>query len=119
VPAAALAALDLVEGPEGGRLRQRLESNRLLFSELLAANGLDLLGSCTQIVPVLTHDPGITMAMSQKLLQRGIFLQGIRPPTVPEGSCRLRATVMATHSAKELRWAAQEILKVVGEVTAC
>jgi glycine C-acetyltransferase/8-amino-7-oxononanoate synthase len=119
VPAAALAALDLVEGPEGGRLRQRLESNRLLFSELLAANGLDLLGSCTQIVPVLTHDPGITMAMSQKLLQRGIFLQGIRPPTVPEGSCRLRATVMATHSAEELRWAAQEILKVVGEVTAC
>lgn len=115
VPAAALAALDLVESIEGAGLRRRLELNRALFAELLAEEGLDLLGSRTQIVPILTKQPGATMAMSERLLKRGIFLQGIRPPTVPEGMCRLRATVMATHSQAELQWAAKQISTVVRE----
>jgi len=117
IPAAALAALDLVASAEGADLRRRLERNRALFVEQLAAEGLDLLGSRTQIVPILTRQPAVTMAMSERLLQLGIFLQGIRPPTVPEGMCRLRATVMATHSPAELQWAAQHISKVVSEWT--
>jgi 7-keto-8-aminopelargonate synthetase-like enzyme len=51
------------------------------------------------------------MTMSESLLERGVFAQGIRPPTVPEGSSRLRFTVMATHDPEQLRRAA----KLVGE----
>jgi 7-keto-8-aminopelargonate synthetase-like enzyme len=42
------------------------------------------------------------MALAAALLQRGIFAQGIRPPTVPEGTSRLRVTPMATHSREQL-----------------
>lgn len=115
VPAAAMAALDLVESDEGRDLRRKLEVNRTLFAGLLKAGGMDLLGSTTQIVPVLTRDPEPTMKMTERLLEKGIFLQGVRPPTVAPGLCRLRATVMAGHSEGELSEAAGKILEVYGE----
>lgn len=116
VPASALAALDLVESGEGVALRQALAANRELFARRLQWGGLDLLGSTTQIVPVLTGDPEPTMAATEKLLAGGVLLQGIRPPTVAPGRCRLRATVMAVHQADELAAAADMILQAVGEV---
>ena len=115
VPAAAIAAIDLVESDEGRRLRADLERNRSLMAKALTDGGLDILNSQTQIIPVLTRDPGPTMAMTDRLFDEGIFLQGIRPPTVGEGLCRLRATVMANHQPQELAAAAQTILRVVKE----
>ena len=50
--------------------------------------------SQTQIVPVEVGDATRTMELTERLLERGVFAQGIRPPTVPEGSSRLRFTVM-------------------------
>lgn len=118
VPAAAMAALDLVEGAEGRRLRQKLQENRTHFASLLARDGLDLLGSTTQIVPILTRKPERTMHLTRRLLESGIFLQGVRPPTVPEGLCRLRATVMASHDEADLTDAAAQICAACREVAA-
>jgi len=112
-PAAALAAIDLVESSEGARLRSNLRHNRELFAERLRKAGLDLLTSATQIVPILIGEPAPTMDITSRLLATGIFLQGIRPPTVPEGTCRLRATVMATHDPGELEQAADLIAVAV------
>jgi glycine C-acetyltransferase/8-amino-7-oxononanoate synthase len=112
VAAAAMAAFDLVDSQEGSGLREKLERNRILLAELLTAGGMDLLGSKTQIVPVLTKDPEPTMKMTDRLLEEGVFLQGIRPPTVAQGLCRLRATVMASHDATDLERAAEKILAV-------
>ncbi len=114
VAAAAQAALVIVAGTEGRALRERLAANRARFAGALSAAGLDLLGSQTQIVPVLTGEPAPTMAATARLLETGIFLQGIRPPTVPVGRCRLRATVMATHTPAELDDAAAAIVTVAG-----
>ena len=50
--------------------------------------------------------PSRRWSSASALLERGVFAQGIRPPTVPEGSSRLRFTVMATHREGELRAAA-------------
>ena len=113
VPAAASAALRIVASPEGAELRARLAANRQCFTTRLQAAGLDLLGSTTQIVPILTKDPQPTMAAANALLAAGICLQGVRPPTVPVGRCRLRATVMATHDPLELETAAEKIIAIV------
>lgn len=110
VPAAALAALQLVDSAEGARLRQALEGNRRCFAARLEQGGCDLLGSQTQIIPVLTGEPAPTMAAAARVLAGGVFIQGIRPPTVPAGRCRLRATLMAQHTESELIRAADLLL---------
>lgn len=108
--AAASAALDIVAGSEGAALRRSLEGKRRDFHARLETAGLDLLGSQTQIVPVLTVDPKPTMTATERLLDDGFFIQGIRPPTVAPGTCRLRATLMATHSDADLEAAAAAII---------
>ena len=116
IPAAAMAALDLVDSEEGRLLREKLEGNRIQLAGALTAGGMDLLGSSTQIIPVLTKDPEPTMKMTARLLAEGVFLQGIRPPTVAPGLCRLRATVMASHDTADLQRAAEKILAVYREL---
>lgn len=59
--------------------------------------------SQSQILPLIIGDAGACMKLSEELLSRGIFAQGIRPPTVPQGTSRLRITVMATHTDEHIR----------------
>ncbi len=113
VPASAIAALDIVESPEGAALRQRLRDNRERFTRPLLAAGCDIAGSQSQIVPVIIGSPDSTMQAGAALLEQGLFIQGIRPPTVPAGQCRLRGTVMATHDVGELETAANKIAETV------
>jgi 7-keto-8-aminopelargonate synthetase-like enzyme len=42
------------------------------------------------------------MGVSARLLEHGVFAQGIRPPTVPPGTSRLRVTLMATHTSEQI-----------------
>jgi 8-amino-7-oxononanoate synthase len=108
VAAAAMAALDVLESqPE--RV-EKLIANAATLRRSLAAEGLETGCSDTQIVPVAVGDAAPAMALCERVLERGVFAQGIRPPTVPEGSSRLRFTVMSTHRREELERAA----KVVG-----
>lgn len=117
VLAASLAAVDVVDSPEGALLRQKLAANVALFKKRLGEAGLDTMGSETQIVPILIGGAEETMQASRQLLDEGLFVQGIRPPTVPAGSCRLRCTVMATHTEAELDDAAGKIAKVAHGLT--
>jgi glycine C-acetyltransferase/8-amino-7-oxononanoate synthase len=101
--AAAAAALELVTPDRV----ERLQANAALFRAALAAAGLEADRSQTQIVPIEVGEAEVAMELCERLLERGVFAQGIRPPTVPEGSSRLRFTVMATHGGGELERAAQ------------
>ncbi|MDF1580724.1 MAG: 8-amino-7-oxononanoate synthase [Desulfuromonadales bacterium] len=116
VAAAACAALAIIDSDEGRRRRNQLSANRDYFAARLHAGGADLLGSETQIVPILTGEPAPTMAAAGALLDQDIFLSGIRPPTVPAGQCRLRATLMADHQRVDLERAADAILKLLAPV---
>ena len=104
---AAIAALDLLEAQP--QLVERLQENAAALRAALAAEDLAGASSQTQIVPVEVGDAERTMELCELVLERGIFAQGIRPPTVPEGSSRLRFTVMASHRPDELRRAAAEV----------
>jgi 7-keto-8-aminopelargonate synthetase-like enzyme len=97
---AARAALRLL-GREPWR-RERLRANGERLRRLLAERGISTHPSTTHIVPVILGDNRRTMASCERLLERGFFAQGIRPPSVPEGSARLRLTPMATHREEEI-----------------
>jgi 8-amino-7-oxononanoate synthase len=107
VVAAAGAALELLlERPE--RV-ERLRSNAAAVRAALRTEGLEPIGSDTQIVPLVVGEADDAMALCERLLEAGIFAQAIRPPTVPPGTCRLRLTAMATHRLDDLRRAAKII----------
>ena len=64
------------------------------------------------IVSIPIGDAKKTMEISERLLDEGIYLQGIRPPTVPEGTSRLRLTVSATHTEGQI----QKLLSALADV---
>ena len=100
VARAAIAALELVR--EADDARDALLANALELRTRLRSLGFDLPDGNSQILPILIGENDRTMQLSAKLLARGVFVQGIRPPTVPEGTARLRLTPMATHRPEQI-----------------
>ena len=102
--AGALAALELLR--ERPHRVQRLRSNARALRRGLAAEGFPVADAEMQIVPLIVGDERTAMRLCQEAIERGVFAQAIRPPTVPAGSSRLRLTAMASHTASELEMAA-------------
>lgn len=98
--AAGIKALDIIEKEPA--LRVELLENSKTFREKLKLSGFDTLGSESQIIPVLIGDAARTMEVSSKLMDRGIFVPAIRPPTVPEGKCRLRFSLTSQHNKEDI-----------------
>ena len=59
-------------------------------------------GAEIPIFPIITKNTEKTLALAEYLMEAGIYLLAIRPPTVPEGTSRLRATLMATHTEAQI-----------------
>lgn len=116
VLAASCAAVDLVQSEEGERLRQRLADNGQLLRSLLRSAGCAVPEGTTPIVPLLVGDAEATVVFSSRLLEEGLFVQGIRPPTVPVGTSRLRCTLMASHTPDQIRLAAATIIRTGKEL---
>ncbi len=112
VLAASLAAVQLVQASEGAELREVLYANTRFFRNALADAGFQIPAGTTQIVPILVGSAEATMQFSDALLEEGYFAQGIRPPTVPVGTSRLRFTLMATHAQADLAGAVACICRV-------
>lgn len=114
VLASTMAAIDLVE--DEPYLRQALWEKTWYLKKGFDSMGYDTMGSETPIIPVFVGDAGKTMEFSRRLMDEGIFVSGIRPPTVPEGRSRLRTTVMATHTNNDLDRAIEAFSKVGREL---
>jgi glycine C-acetyltransferase len=114
VVATALAALDIVDSSEGLALRRRLLEHAGAVKDSLRDAGFDTMDSETPILPLFVGEAAETMEFSRRLLEAGIFVQGIRPPTVPRGGSRLRLTLMATHRQQDLEQAV-EVITVTGK----
>src|SRR5262245_45482378 len=113
VMAMAIAAIDLIE--EEPERRQALRYNCRLLRAGLESLGYSLGTSHSQILPLMIGDATQCMKLSDDLLQRGVFVQGIRPPTVPAGTSRLRITLMATHSCDDIDKALQVFKEIAQE----
>ena len=107
--AGALAALELLrEQPE--RV-EKLQRNARVLRDALMLEGISTGDSETQIVPLVVGDAQAALAVCEQALAQGVFAQAIRPPTVPEGTSRLRLAVMASHTKHELRHAASVLAR--------
>jgi len=97
---AALCAWEMLPGlgPERAALLERAERLRVALRGL----GLDTGASTTQIVPVLLGDPLRTVAARDELAARGIRVSAVRPPTVPQGTSRLRLGLSAAHTDQDM-----------------
>lgn len=91
--AAALAGLRVVRSPEGAALRARLRAN---IDELRPRHP-------SPIVPVVCGDEDRALAAAAALLELGILVPAIRPPTVPVGTSRLRVALSAAHTRDQVR----------------
>jgi 8-amino-7-oxononanoate synthase len=100
IAAAGRAAVALVAGPDGERRRADLAGHIERFAAALAGAGLLAEGAGrSAIFPVILGSEHRTMEAAADLATQGFHVQGIRPPTVPAGSSRLRISLMATHAA--------------------
>jgi 8-amino-7-oxononanoate synthase len=93
--AASLAAVKLARKDDWRR--DKLQATIAQFRAGATQRGLPLLPSDTAIQPLLCGDDRVATALSAALEDRGFWVAAIRPPTVPEGSARLRITLSAAH----------------------
>lgn len=119
---AALAALAILarEPDRVDRVRRNAEIVRRGLRDAgvdLAAPGIDpsRMDPAAPIVPVVVGPADATMAITESLLRDGVYLQGIRPPTVAPGTCRLRLTVSSEHDPDELRAATHRIATALAD----
>ncbi len=112
--AAALAALELVD--QLPQLREKLHELSALLRELLQEQGFKLLSPAGPIIPILVGPANKAVALGEGLLRRGVFAPAIRPPTVPEGTSRLRLAVSAAHEEEDMHLAAGALAEAAREV---
>lgn len=108
--AAALEAIGIIERDEvrRGHLWEMIN----LFKGGLEDMGLEVLPSQSAIVPVLIGEPDEAMRFASALMERGVYTPAVRPPSVPAGKCRIRASIMATHEKAHIEKAIKAFEKV-------
>jgi len=94
--------------------REELLENAEYFRGRLAEAGLEVRGE-SQIVPVITGDNRETVRVSEEMINRGYWIGGIRPPTVPEGEGRLRFSLSYEHKREVLDKVVEEMVEIVGK----
>ncbi|MFD0711358.1 glycine C-acetyltransferase [Paenibacillus sp. GCM10027626] len=110
VAATCLAAVRLLR--ENPQLPEQVRANADRFRAALQRLGFDTGASETPIIPIITGDPARTMAFSDRLLEEGIYAQGIVYPTVAMDKGRVRLIVTACHTEQDLDFALQALEKV-------
>ena len=97
---AAHAALRVLEEEPWRRVRLLERAEQLRSG--LKAQGFDTGLSTTHIVPAIVGSNTETMALCERALERGVYAQGIRYPSVPEGTARIRFTPMCSHTPYDI-----------------
>lgn len=112
--AVSLRALEIVQAEP--RLRQSLIANSAWFREKLREIGFEIMDFPTPIISIVLGPPDLTVNFSNRLMEKNIFVSAIRPPTVPQGTSRLRINLMATHTVDDLARAIDSIAAIGKEL---
>ncbi len=112
--AGVLEALHIMQR-EPGR-REQLWANTLLLQEGLRSLGFDIGPTRTPIVPVLVGPLEKTFVFWRKLFDAGVFTNPVVPPAVPPSQCRLRTSLMATHTSQQIDQALETFARLGKEL---
>jgi glycine C-acetyltransferase len=100
IAGASLAVLDLLEASTA--LRDKLEASTAYFREAIQAAGFEIKPGTHPIVPIMVYDAVKAQALSQRILELGIYAVGFFFPVVPKGQARIRVQVSAVHEREHL-----------------
>ena len=95
--------------------RDKLQYLITSFRKLAAGNDIQLGSSNTAIQPIIIGDSRQTMLLASKLKALGFWTTAIRPPTVPQGSARLRITLTTKHKREDLQMLVTAMRRVLNE----
>ncbi len=105
LPAASLAAslksIEIIENENESR--KHLWKMIEIFKSGLSELGYNVIPSNSAIVPILTGDPGPTLRIAEKLREEGVFTPAVRPPSVAPGKCRIRSSLMSSHTEQHIK----------------
>ena len=107
-----LASLRLIEGEEGQARRAHLNQLIAIWHDELQLDHWQMSSSTTPIQPLVLGSNAAALLASQQLDDAGYWIPAIRPPTVAEGSARLRITFSANHSIESVRQLMAELQKI-------
>jgi 8-amino-7-oxononanoate synthase len=114
-PAVALAGrVALVRMKRGDDRRARLRENVARLRAGLRALGLPAIDDPSPIVPVVLGDEKCALTVSERLLERKVYVPAVRPPTVPPGSSRLRFSVRSDHTSDQIDLSLRTIAECIG-----
>jgi len=116
VVAAAIAAVEILESPEGEQLVKKLWENANYFKKELQKLGFNTGASETPITPVIVGSSHNARKLAQRLFEEGVFAQEIVFPMVARDKARVRTIVTAMHSKEDLDFALNAFKKVGKEL---
>jgi len=108
-----LAALELMN--RDNSLVERLRENTRYFRDRITAAGFEIREGIHPIVPIMIGDTAKAIAMSTRILDRGVYVSGFGFPVVPQGAARLRCQISAAHTTEHLDRAIGAITDVARE----
>ena len=114
IAATSITALDLLE--RSGELRARLSDNAARFRAGMTGAGFALAGDGHPIIPVMLGDARLSVEMSDRLLQMGVYVIGFSFPVVPKGQARIRTQMSAAHSVEDVDEAIEAFVTVGREL---
>lgn len=99
IPAAVQAAVEIVRGTEGNDRRRALAARARELRTQIPELGGDVE---SPIAPLVVGEDRRALQLTQRLIEQNVFVQAIRPPTVPEGTSRLRISLASGHTTDEV-----------------
>lgn len=106
------AAVDLIQTPEMEEARSHLHALSGIARDAIRSLGFDCGNSETMILPVIIGDATKTLEFSRRLYEKGILALAVRPPTVPDGTSRIRVSLNADHTREDV----QRLIDALAEI---
>lgn len=118
ITATSLHVLDLLDAPQGAKLRNQLKANSQQFRAGMEKLGFNLVPGEHPIIPVMLGDAVLASKMAKRMLEEGIYVIGFSYPVVPMGKARIRVQMCASHTAEQIDRAIEIFGRVGKEVGA-